>query len=631
VVAEPEFFVSDPSGTIGPLTPPALREALRERVASQPMVRVAQSSTWLPAFAWEAAGVPEQAPSPPPLPVGGPSTVLPSELAELTPKMREKLLWYVSDADGLSGPLSGGAVREGLASGKIAPTAKLCMAASQEWVRAPIVFPKVVEGTTAARTRPFAVIPCMFCFEPIVATDKACNSCGEPVLRGRPLGRVRIAAIGLLVHTALLGLGVGGVVLLRGRGAASLASPSGGASASAAASSADEAASGSLSAQPRVPPAAPEAREGKEASAPLDRQLASARPASGRAAPAAGHLAGEVAAKMDVSPDAVDVLALPRDRIAVARKESVEVLDAKSGALAFTIAELRGLRALSLDPAGEAVYGLGPNRIAVVDPVTVRALKWIELGAPPGVLAMGEGMALSPLSGEPSVAVIDASRHAEIERFRFDERVTSVAVDAKGQLAVAATSDAQSPRLGEDAVLTFDPSRLASAQPLRRVYVGAAPVAVAVAPSGSMAAVALLSSAAVARVDFSTGGRAEPSLTRQKTCAEPILLRFAAPSGPLLVGCRAGRAVALHDASSLAQIAQIDLGGPVLGLEVAPDGLQALVVVGPPAASVGVLDLAPPGLRRLAVSDEIASARYGPAGVTGVLFSVRAHRVWVLR
>src|SRR6185436_20113029 len=108
-------------------------------------------------------------------------------------------------------------------------------------------------------------------------------------------------------------------------------------------------------------------------------------------------------------------------------------------------------------------------------PASVRAVKWLELGAMPTLLAGHGARALALLEGDPAVAVIDASRHAEIERFRFDERVTAVGLDGRAQVAVVATSDARGPRLGEDAVLIFDPSRTAFAQPIRRVYVGAAP------------------------------------------------------------------------------------------------------------------------------------------------------------
>jgi DNA-binding beta-propeller fold protein YncE len=198
-------------------------------------------------------------------------------------------------------------------------------------------------------------------------------------------------------------------------------------------------------------------------------------------------------------------------------------------------------------------------------------------------------------------------------------------------VAVAATSDARSPRLGEDAVLIFDPRRAALAQPIRRVHVGAAPVAVAVGPAGKVAAAALLTSAEIARVDLAQPPGVAAAVTRQKTCAEPILLEFAEASRLLLVGCRGGAALSLHDAASLAESARLDLGGPALSIDVAPDGRQALVVVGPPVNAVSVVDLSSRSLRRLEIGDEIASARYARHGERAAAFSLRGHRAWVLR
>lgn len=627
------------SGSIGPLSAEALRDALKERRYADVKVRVEGNSSWLPAFAWDAAGDPNPPPAPPPLPSHGPSIVLPSELAEFTPKMREKLLWFVSDADGLMGPLSGEFVRAGVTSGKISPSAQLCMIASQEWVRASIVFPKVYEGTTAARVRPIDIETCAFCREPVGDTDKMCVACGERILRQAPLGIGRTGAIAFLVYAALLVVGVVVALGLRTRGVEGsrildpvlrrVAGPE---------RQREGAASGSL------PPQASASASGSAAREAIAQMPPSARPALGDEAPGAsagarpspavvagpGHLAGDVAGKLDVAPDAVDVLALPRDRIAVARKASVDVLDEKSGAPLFSIAELAALRGFF--PVGEAIYGLGQGRIAIIDPVSVRAVKWLELGAMPGLLAGHGERVLALLEGEPAVAVIDASRHAEIERFRFDERVTAVGLDARAQVAVVATSDARGPRPGEDAVLIFDPSRTAFAQPIRRVYVGAAPVAVAVTSSGNVAAVALLGSAEIARVDLAASPeRAPAAVTRQKTCPEPTFLAFAEASNLLLVGCRSGGALSLHDAASLAPVQRLELGGPVIGLEVAPDGRQALVVVGPPVNAVSVVDLAQQSVRRLAISDEITSVRYDRHGARAVAFSLRAHHAWVLR
>jgi hypothetical protein len=622
VVREPEFFVSDETGTTGPLSAAAMRGVLRSRTSAEVKVRFAGTPHWLPASALDDADERGPPPAPPPAPRDGASMTLPKGIAELTPKMREYVLWFVADADGVMGPFTGEFVRRGILTGKIAPSASLCMVASQDWVRASIAIPTLNDKTTKARRAEPAGASCAFCREPMSDNDQACSVCGERVLHSGTGGRLWLAALVVLVFVALFGVGAVTMAVLRERVPWLRARLSRGLLNEPAGSP-----SGVLGQGPHI------AASGSAAS---DQRRPSSSAPADTAPRTVGHLAGEPSGKIDVAPDAVFVLALAHHRIAVVRKTVVEVLDEKSGALAVAAADLPALHALV--PVGDSVYGLGEGRIAIIDPESFRVRKWLALGSPLGALAAGGAVgsgpfAVVPLEAERAVSVIDIARHAEIERFHFDERVTSVSLDDKATVAVGATSDARGPRPGEDAVLVFDPSRTASAQLLRRVYVGAAPVAVAVAPSGALAAVARFSSAEIARVDLASSAArgAAPADALQKTCAEPILLRFAAASGLLLVGCQGGRAIAIHDAVSFAKITQIDLDGPVIGLDVAPDGLQALTVVGPPAASVGVIDLTQRSLQRLAIKDEIASARYDRTGTAATAFSLRAHRVWVIR
>src|SRR5262249_4598319 len=154
----------------------------------------------------------------------------------------------------------------------------------------------------------------------------------------------------------------------------------------------------------------------------------------------------------DVAQDALDVLPLG-DRIAVARRAALEVLDVKTGAIAFTAADLSQLKALYA--VNDVLYGLGPRRIAVIDAETVRALKWIELGSPANgfVAAAEERLALAPAPADQAVVEIDLVRHAEVERFHFDERVQTIAVDDRGAPAVGTIGDPRAPRPGDDAVL----------------------------------------------------------------------------------------------------------------------------------------------------------------------------------
>jgi DNA-binding beta-propeller fold protein YncE len=355
----------------------------------------------------------------------------------------------------------------------------------------------------------------------------------------------------------------------------------------------------------------------------------------------AGHLAaGQISSTIDVPADATDVFPLPGDRIAVARRAALEVLDAKSGAFAFTTAELGGVR--SLHAVGSVIYAVLSSRVAVVDPDSLRVIKWIDLRPQPaGIVAADEGnlaLAVSPM--DQAVAVIDTQRHAEIERFRFDDRLLAVGIGADGKSAVGAPGDPRIQRPGEDGVYVFDPSRLANGQPIKRVFVGDGAVGAVVAPGGTHAAVAVRRSSELVRVPLgairpAAGGEIPPGSPaprgelRVKTCKEPETIALAGQS--ILVGCRGGRALAIHDAATLALRTSLDLGGPVAGLAVAPDGQQALVILRPPASGVAVIDLTPAAAKRVSIPDEITAIRYERAGALGTAFAARRHRVWVLR
>jgi hypothetical protein len=615
VAAEPEFFVANEAGvTTGPLSPAELRVALRDRTSPPVKVRFASASTWLPIFVVDAAGSHGAPPAPPPMPKKGPSATLPPALVEITPKMREHLLWFVLDVDGMLGPVTGEFIRRGLAAGKITPSASLCMVTSTDWIRALSAFPKVIEGTTKVFARPDLGAGCPSCREPILKGEPVCPFCAEPLASYSAHANLSLAAILALSLAMLFVIGLVGAAYLRGRvdWARRRFAPAATASASAS----------GMAASPL--------------SLPILATLAPSAHAASATTPVPGHLVGELGGKIDVAPDSIDALPLAHHRVAVARKAVVDVLDDKSGALIATAADVPALRALTL--VGDAVYGAGDGRLAIIDPESFHPRRVLLLGASPGPIAQSSPdgappLALITLESERAVAVIDAQRSAEIERFRFDDRVTSVSVEDSGDLAVAVPADARGVRPGDDAIVVFEPRRLAAGQLVRRIQIGPGPSA-AVLPGKGVAVVTLLGAGEIARVDLvdRTGAAPDKRVTaRQTTCAEPALLRPAAASGLLLVGCSAGHAVALHDAASLARIAQIEFGGPVVGLEVAPDGLQALVVTGAPLAAVTLVDLASRTASRVAIKDEITSAHYGRSGTVAAALSTRAHHAWVLR
>ena len=603
MAADLELFISDAQGSRGPLPVEKVRRELSEgTINGKALFRTDGCGAWLAGPAWEALADLLPVPPLPGKPALAPGTSIPADVAECTQGVRERLLWFLSDADGVMGPVTGEFVRRGLESGKVAASAAVCLASSASWIRAPAVFPGALSGATAVRRISLA-LPCAFCFEPLAPMDTVCGACGEAV-RAAPTGMSALRFSGIAL--------VSGAVTLAALAVATFGIRS----------------TGSAPSVPLATSAAPSVSSG---AAP------STKPSSGQP----GHLAaGQISSTIDVPADATDVFPLPGDRIAVARRAALEVLDAKSGAFAFTTAELGGVR--SLHAVGSVIYAVLQSRVAVVDPDSLRVIKWIDLRpSPVGIVAASEenlALAVSPL--DQAVAVIDTQRHAEIERFRFDDRLLAFGIAADGKWAVGAPGDPRIQRPGEDGVYVFDPSRLANGQPIKRVFVGDGAVGVAVAPGGTHAAVAVRRSSELVRVPLgairpAAGGESPPGSPAQsdelrvKTCKEPETITLAGQS--ILVGCRGGRALAIHDAATLALRSSLDLGGPVAGIAVAPDGQQALVILRPPASGVAVIDLTPAAAKRVSIPDEITAIRYERAGALGTAFAARRHRVWVLR
>jgi hypothetical protein len=76
---------------------------------------------------------------------------------------------------------------------------------------------------------------------------------------------------------------------------------------------------------------------------------------------------------------------------------------------------------------------------------------------------------------------------------------------------------------------------------------------------------------------------------------------------------------------------RLELGGPVVAIEISPSSAQALVVTGAPSPGLLIVDLVTGEPIHVKVTDEISSVRFGPDGSRATAFSGRAHRVWVLQ
>jgi hypothetical protein len=596
VAQNPEFFVSEQGKSRGPVRLDAVRRELSSgAMSTEALFRMEGCKRFLPGAAWDPISDLFPTPSPPDLPDGATLEALPRDLAGLDPQVRDKMLWFVEDADGVMGPVAGGFVARGLITGRIPMTAAVSLVSVPGWVRATAVFPAALESATAIRARPMQTFPCPYCVEPVIVGSTTCMHCSEPVSIGEPpIGAKRGALLGAIGLSLVLAPLVAGVVSLRKEGGALVRG--------------SDASAASAAALPD-PTAAADAREAE---------------ASLKGTRAGRRLAGEVAAKIDVAADAQEALLLPHGHVAVARRAALDVVDPKSGVVVTSSREASPVRAI--ERVGSALYALGPTRIAALDAESLRVTRWIEPRVPIGALAVGEELAAGASTADRSVIVFEAHHHVEIARFRLmDDMPSAVAIDPAGKLAVAAVSEAYG--APPSAIVVFTPSRAPGTQAVRRLAMGE-PIA-AVAAIGTDALVALGTSSGLVRVVVGESSLLAPSGPARETCSDPAFVRAAA--GAVIVGCRAGRAIALHDGASLDKKKQIDLGGPVVALEVAPDGGQALVATGAPAPGVFVVDLGAGESKRVAVTDEVTSVRYGGDGGAATAFAPRARRVWVLR
>ncbi|MCC6556290.1 MAG: hypothetical protein IT372_25295 [Polyangiaceae bacterium] len=648
-----KLFAFDEGASRGPLPSEEICRAIAlGEIKASARFRADPSHAWLPGAAWEALAEVLPSPRPPPAPSGPGETSLPDEIAATPPAVREHLLWFVADEDGVMGPVGGDFIVKGIKTNKIPITALITLASWSDkaaWVRAPLVFPAANVGVTTIRKRPLPTRACAYCLEPVATRDVTCAACGEPTrpVAGPAPAQRAIAVAAALVLTAAAAFGGAWLARRAARGRPAPALEGGGAA-------------GQAGARLQTPAAAP-----AEAAEPAAPGSAAAGPRAGAEAPRArGHLAtGEIAGRFDVAKDAADALALSENRIAIARGDALDVIDSRNGALVFVAADLAGARALYPVHGGgapAAAYAAIGERLAALDPRTARVAAWIDAGGAPArvEVAIDRGIAALVHPERQALMILDAGRHAALARPPIEEPIASVAIADGGRIALAIAGGAGPSKRGAAAaagpqpVYAFAPTLrgaraddpagaapdAADAPPwgagravsaVRRLDLGEAPVAVAVSADGAFGAAVLRGRAELVRIDLGPSASLAPAGPRVKTCADPAHVAIAA--GVIVVACGGGRTASLHDGDTLAALASIELGGPAIGLDVAPDRAQALVTVGAPANAVALIDLRKREGRAVAAGEPVSPARYGLGGRVATALASRSHRVLVLR
>jgi hypothetical protein len=638
-------LVIDEGTSRGPLPVDQVRRALASgEIGPGARFRVAEEHPWLPGAAWEALADLLPSPHTPGPPEAEPAALLPGEIAEVPPRIREHLLWFVADQDGVMGPLGGNFIVKGIRAGKISLSAAVSLASwrvKAAWVRAQVAFPSASAGSTTMRKAPTPEAPCASCLEPLPPGAATCPACGEPARVHEPTGGRALALLGALLVAAVLA--AAGIVLARRVYGPAVVAPG------------PTAATASASAAPSAGPA------GSAAS--------SAAEGAPRASP--GRLsAAQIAATLTVPKDAADVLALSERRLAVARDGALAIVDAESGDAVLSAPEIAGARALrAVHGAGVVLAALGEGwiggggvvpaarpastaagvppaeeegqgRLAILDPRTARVLAWIHVRAVPlaGLAAATErGLVLLAEPERQAVAVLDAARLVEVARVPLGAPVGLVAVDDRGAVALAGEGAPAEARPGGaaagGALLAFAPVPAAllgaALRPWRRIQLPEHPAAVAISGDGAFGAAILRGRGEIARVDLAPGAALGLPGPRARTCAGAA--RLAIGAGAILVACEDSRAVALHDSATLALIATIELGGPALDLDLSPDRAQALLAVGPPASGVAVVDIGRRQAATLAAGEPVEAVRYGVGGRVATAFAPTPRKVVVLR
>lgn len=602
-----EFFVSEDRKIRGPVRLEDLRREFESGADAERNVlfRMEGCKRFLPGNAWDPLSDLFPAPSALDRPDGGVSEKPPRDLATLDPAARDKLLWFVEDADGVMGPVTGAFVARGLMTGRIPITAAVSLVGVLGWIRATALFPAALEGATEIRMRPLGSFACPYCLEPVILGSTNCLMCNENVAMGEPGLSIQQVA-GLVAATVAVVI----VPLLLG---------------------AVSARSSARSAQPPVEPpvvetaASAEPSASASASADVPASAASASsvaPSTPEAAPSgAVLLKGTVLATFEVPPDVDDAFVLAHGHVAIARRSSLDVVDPKNGVLVTTNRAVPGVRKLL--PLQGALYAVGASRVGALEPASLRADKWIDVKGPflPG--ASARDVAVFPSVIDKSVIVMGSSYHVEIARFRFTNDLPGlVAIEPNGAWAVAAVGD---PRARIDAVVTFAPRVAPGAQVVRRTAMGDGVVALAARGDRAYAA---LAGGRIASVAFEGADVPAKPLSTGDTCKEPVFVQ----AGPtmVVVGCRAGQAVALHLPATLEQDTRIELGAPVVAMEMSRAGDQLLIATGGSGPGLFVVDLPAGATRRFAVTDEVSSLAFGEVPGRATAYSARAHRVWVL-
>jgi DNA-binding beta-propeller fold protein YncE len=346
-----------------------------------------------------------------------------------------------------------------------------------------------------------------------------------------------------------------------------------------------------------------------------------------------------VSGPFSLPKDVTDALPLDGERFAVALLTGTRIQSARTGEVQSLLSDTPQSR--RLHRVGDVVYATAPQRLYVIDAMTTRLLKTIEVGDAVTEIAVGASgrRVLASMPAAHAVAVIATEYHAEVERIQFaDDPVGPVGIDDSGKRALAATGAVPLPGLRDpqggplgSAVYAFDPGRFASAQDRVRTSMLGNPVSVLMTPDGTMSYVVLRAQDEIVPLEWLPSGavRRKDAI---KTCREPEQIVLLRSGRRALVRCNEGRALQVVDLAAGVVVERVPLGARAVDMAVTADGEQAVVALPDESRSaVALVDLKTYDVKTLPLGAEPTRVRLAPDGSVALVLSERAKTAWVVR